>query len=71
VEESSEEGVVEELSTDDPKIDELQGSVVRLREFIQEVPAESTSFVPDCVEDYCDKMEQYRVKDADYVLLIA
>lgn len=71
MEESSEEGAVGELSTDDPKIEELQTSVVRLREFIQEVPAERICLVPESVEDYCDKMEQYRVKDADYVLQIA
>lgn len=71
MEESSEEGAVEELSTDDPKIEELQTSVARLHEFVQEVPTERICLVPECVEDYCDKMEQYRVKDADYVLQIA
>lgn len=50
---------------------ELQLSLSRLREFVAEVPAERACSVPASVEEYCDKMEHYRVGGSDYVLQIA
>jgi hypothetical protein len=50
---------------------ELQLSLSRLREFAEELPEERACSVPASVEEYCDKMEQYRVGDSDYVLQIA
>lgn len=68
---NSEEEQLDELSADDPKIEELQGSLERLREFVEGLAGGSVTSVPACVADYCDKMEEYRVRDADSVLRIA
>jgi hypothetical protein len=37
--------------------------VDRLREFVGGLIEDAVSSVPVCVEEYCDKMNEYRVKN--------
>jgi hypothetical protein len=49
----------------------LRGSVDRLREFVGGLGEDRVGTVPVCVEEYCDKMSEYRVKCGSEVILIA
>ena len=55
----------------DQKMDDLQHSLGRLREFVGGLEAERVVSVPVCVEEYCDKVKGYRLRDGLEVLLVA
>ncbi len=53
------------------RIEELRGSVDRLREFVGGLGQDRVGTVPICVEEYCDKMSEYRVERGQEVIQIA
>jgi hypothetical protein len=62
---------LEELLTSDLKIEELHRSVERLREVVAGLVPSLERVVPACVEEYCDKMREYQVKEGDSIVALA
>lgn len=67
---SSSEPPEEPLSSEQ-KAEELRRSVERLREFATSLPKESLLTLPACVEEYCDRIEDYRLKKDDCIVALA
>lgn len=50
---------------------ELQRSLERLRIFVASFPDNHTRCLHICVEEYCDKVAQYRINGGNMVIEIA
>lgn len=53
------------------KAEELYDSLQKLKAFVLEVSEEEAAIVPTCVEEYCEKIEKYRLTKISEVLKIA
>jgi hypothetical protein len=45
--------------------------VDRLREFAATIPTKDLHTIPACVEDYCDRIQEYRLAEDDCIVALA
>lgn len=67
---SSQERPEESLSSEQ-KVEELRRSVDRLKHFASSLPLESIRTLPPCVEEYCDRISDYRLREDDCIIALA
>jgi len=62
---------MEKVIANEGVLEDLHKSVERLHKFVDGLTEESVTVIPNCVQSYCDKISEYRVRNKEEVMLLA